>query len=83
MQSSSKLLKNQVPKSVQIDDVFEFDPHHLEDVKSVNLIFWRSREAFDAHNKQATSSLYDGYGVNPATANFKQSNASMTSEAVA
>lgn len=75
LQSSTKLLKDQVPKSVQIDDTFEFDADYLDDVKTVTLVFWRSKEAFDAVH-QRTSSLYDGFEVNP-----KQSMASQTSEA--
>lgn len=74
MQSSTKLLKNQVPKSVQIDDVFEFDSRHLEDVKAVTLLFWRSKEAFEATHERSAS-LYDGFEVDP-----KRSMASQTSE---
>ena len=56
-------MNDKVPKTVQIDDVFEFDADHLDDVKTVSLTFWRSKDAFDAVHYR-TASLYDGFGVN-------------------
>lgn len=75
MLGESKLPKDQVPKSVQIDDVFEFDSEHLDHVKTVTLTFWRSKEAFNAMHERCPS-LYDGFEVNP-----KDSMASHGSEA--
>ena len=55
-------MTNKIPKIVSIDDVFEFDADHLDDVKTVSLTLWRSKDAFDAVHYRTTS-LYDGFGV--------------------
>lgn len=66
MMSSNNMMKcQQVPKIVQIDEVFEINSEDLKDAQSVTLILWRSREDFEASYFARTDSLYDGFGVNP------------------
>lgn len=65
MQSSPKLIKSQVPKTVQVDEVFEVSTDQLEDIQSVTLVLWKSREDFEAAYFARSESLYDGYGVDP------------------
>lgn len=54
-----------MPKSIQIDEVFEISSELLEDVQSVKLTLWRTRDDFEAAYFSRSESLYDGFGVNP------------------
>ena len=65
MNSASTMRSPQVPKTVQIDEVFEISSDDLEDAQSVSLTLWRSREDFEAAYFKRSESLYDGFGVNP------------------
>ena len=65
MQSSDKLMKNLVPKTIQVDEVFEINSIFLKDIETVTLTLWKSREDLEKKFFQRTESLYDGFGVDP------------------
>ena len=47
MQSSDRLMKNSVPRTIQVDEVFEINSIFLKDVETVTLTLWKSREDFE------------------------------------
>ena len=58
-------MKNLIPKTIQVDEVFEINSDSLQDIETVNLILWKSRDDFEKAYFQRSESLYDGFGVDP------------------
>ena len=47
MQSSDRLMKNLIPKTIQVDEVFEINSDSLQDIETVSLTLWKSRDDFE------------------------------------